>query len=360
MNREALAAIARQLTAGDKGILAIDESPATCDRRLAAEGLAATAPMRHAWRDVLITTAGLGTHISGVILSDETFNQDSRQGVSFVAVLSAAGILPGIKVDFGARNLAAHPGEKVTEGIDGLRGRLALYAAQGARFAKWRAVIRISPAGLARALPSAGCIAANTQALARYAALCQEAGLVPIVEPEVLMDGDHSLERCAVVTERVWRRVFGELYLQDVALEGMILKPSMVMPGADSVQAVGIDAIAAATLQCLRQAVPVAVAGVAFLSGGQASAAASAHLNALHLLERALPRGLPWPLTFSYGRALQNPALAIWAGDERYRGAAQTALLHRAACNSAARRGEYQPGLETPAALETLETLETA
>jgi fructose-bisphosphate aldolase class I len=346
VNTEALAAVARQLVGGARGILAIDESPATCDRRLAGVGLAATADLRRAWRDVLITTPGLAAHVSGAILSAETFDQSSGAGVPFVRMLEAAGILPGIKVDLGTRNLAAHPGEKVTEGLDGLRGRLALYAAQGARFAKWRAVIAIGPAARAKVLPSAGCIAANAAVLACYAALCQEAGLVPIVEPEVLMDGDHTLARCADVTEHVLRGVFTELCLQNVGLEGMILKTGMVLPGAAHARAATPATIAEATLRCLRRSVPAAVAGVAFLSGGQASVTATENLNALHRHDRTPPHSLPWPLTFSFGRALQDPALAIWGGEEAHRNAAQGALLHRAACNAAAQRGEYLPTME--------------
>jgi fructose-bisphosphate aldolase class I len=338
---------AAQMVAGDRGLLAIDESPASCNRRFAAVGIPQTPEMRHAYRDVLITTQGLGASISGAILSDETFHQSTHGGVPFVRVLEAAGVLPGIKVDLGAVDLAGHPGEKITEGLDGLRQRLAQYASQGARFAKWRAVITIAPGVGPAALPSAGCIAANAHALARYAALCQEAGIVPIVEPEVLMDGDHTLKRCAAVTERVLRDVFAALYRQRVLLEGIVLKPSMVIAGSDCGVSSSVDAVADATLQCLRQAVPAAVAGVAFLSGGQTGPTASAHLNAMHLRAGRAGRGLPWPLTFSYGRALQNPALPTWAGDESHRAAAQRALLQRAACNSAARRGEYQAAMET-------------
>ena len=345
-NDEKLIGTAAQMVAGVRGLLAIDESPSTCNRRFAAIGIPETAAMRQAYRDVLITTPGLGARISGAILSDETFGQATRDGVPFVQVLEAAGILPGIKVDLGAKALARHPGETVTEGLDGLRQRLAAYAAQGARFAKWRAVITIAPAAQSAALPSAGCIAANAHALARYAALCQEAGVVPIVEPEVLMDGDHTIERCAEVSERVLRAVFAELYLQDVLLEGMILKPGMLLPGIASPHTSSIDAVAGATLLCLRQSVPAAVAGVAFLSGGQASATASAHLNAMHLRAPGALPDLPWPLTFSFGRALQEPALPIWGGNESQRAAAQQALLHRAECNNAARRGEYQPSME--------------
>ena len=341
-----LIATASQMSAPGKGLLAIDESPSSCDKRLAAVGIAQTGPMRQAWRDVLITTPGLGTGISGAILSDETFGQDTRAGIPFVRTLESAGILPGIKVDLGAKALAGHPGEKVTEGLDGLRERLAAYVAQGARFAKWRAVLLIAAPLQSVALPSEGCISANAHALARYAALCQEAGLVPIVEPEVLMDGEHSLERCAAVTEQALRGVFSQLYLQGVLLEGMILKPAMVLPGSGVKSACSVDAVADATLRCLRRSVPPAVAGIAFLSGGQPAVTATAHLNAIQLRARAQNLILPWPVTFSYGRALQAPALQIWAGVEQHRDTAQQALLHRARCNSSAQRGEYTSAME--------------
>ncbi len=333
--------IAYQLVAGDKGVLAIDESIATCNRRFAALGIAQTVEERRRYRDLLITAPGLGQGISGAILSDETIHQRAADGKTFVQVLGDAGILVGIKVDAGAHDLAGHPGETVTEGLDGLRDRLADYFQIGARFAKWRAVIRID-AGL----PTRACIDANAHALARYAALCQEAGLIPIVEPEVLMDGTHGLERCGDVTTQVLRATFDQLILQGVSLERMLLKPNMVVPGSDSKTQESNERVAAATLRCLLEAVPAAVPGIAFLSGGQSVQAASANLNAMHVLARSRESRLPWALTFSFGRALQEPAISIWAGRESQRVPAQQALLQRARCNSAARRAEYTAAME--------------
>jgi fructose-bisphosphate aldolase class I len=289
-----------------------------------------------------VTTPDLGQAISGAILFDETIRQSTAGGVRFVTVLEAAGIIPGIKVDLGKRDLAAHPGEKITEGLDGLRERFAEYAAMGARFAKWRAVIT-----LGQDLPTTGCLDANAHALARYAALAQEAGLVPIVEPEVLMDGAGSIETCAKVTERVLHTVFEHLYRQRVLLEGMILKPNMVTPGLACPTPASAQAVAEATVDCLRRAVPAAVPGVAFLSGGQSDAAASERLNAMALLATAPGSRAPWPLSFSYGRAIQRRALELWRGDAARVPAAQQALYHRADCNRAARRGEYSAAMET-------------
>jgi fructose-bisphosphate aldolase class I len=255
-----------------------------------------------------------------------------------VKVITDAGIIPGIKVDTGAKDLAGHPGEKITEGLDGLRERLAEYAQMGARFAKWRAVIVVGDG-----LPSRGCSEANAQALARYAALCQEAGLVPVVEPEVLMDGEHTLERCREVTEEVLRTVFKQLYTQRVTLEGMLLKPNMVLPGLTCPRQETVDEVADATVRCLLRAVPAAVPGIAFLSGGQPGELASARLNAMNV--RFKPR-LPWALSFSFGRAIQQPALEVWQGQAPNLLTAQQALHHRARCNNAARRGEYTAAME--------------
>jgi fructose-bisphosphate aldolase class I len=329
---------ARELMAGDKGLLAMDESNPTCNKRFAALGIPQTVEARRAYRELIVTTPGLGDSISGAILYDETIRQQKADGTPFIKILIEAGIIPGIKVDKGAKDLAWHPGEKITEGLDGLRDRLAEYSRMGARFAKWRAVITLGDG-----IPSRGCIEANAEALARYAALCQEAGLVPIVEPETLMDGDHSLERCSEVTEEVLRLVFNRLYTQRVMLEGMILKPNMVLPGLTSPKQETVDEVADATVRCLLRTVPAAVPGVAFLSGGQSPQLASARLNAMNVRFKGR---LPWALTFSFSRALQQPALEIWGGQDAHVVAAQQALLHRARCNRAARRGEYTSALE--------------
>jgi fructose-bisphosphate aldolase class I len=343
MNGQALIGIAKTLVGTGRGLLAIDESTTTCDQRFAKLGIPQTVAGRRAYRELIITTTGLGEDISGVILYDETIRQDKDDGSSFVGCLSHAGIMAGIKVDIGAKGLAGHPGEKVTEGLDGLRDRLGMYSSMGARFAKWRAVIAI-----ADHQPSRGCIEANAHALARYAALCQEAGLVPIVEPEVLMDGAHSLERCREVTVLSLQMVFEQLRTQNVLLEGMILKPNMVLPGLNCPHQESVDDIAAATVKCLLEVVPAAVPGIAFLSGGQAGELASARLNAMHVQANAGTWRLPWALTFSFGRAIQQPALGIWGGHEAHRVAAQQALLHRAHCNRAALRGLYTAEMERP------------
>ena len=301
--------IARKLVACDKGLLAMDESTQTCDKRFAKAGIPQTEETRRAYRELLITTPGLGDSISGAILYDETIRQRKEDGTPFVTVITDAGIIPGIKVDTGAKDMAAYPGEKITEGLDGLRERLTEYFRMGARFAKWRAVFALSGR-----LPSASCIQANAQALARYAALCQEAGLVPVVEPEVLMDGDHSLQRCGEITEEVLRIVFNHLYTQRVSLEAMILKPNMVLPGLTCAKQDAVDVVAEATVNCLLRAVPAAVPGIAFLSGGQSCELASARLNAMNA--RANSR-LPWGLAFSFGRALQQPALQLCKAKRR-------------------------------------------
>jgi fructose-bisphosphate aldolase class I len=316
----------------------MDESNPTCNARFAAQGIPQTEDARRTYRDWIESTPGLSEYISGAILYDETIRQRTKADVAFAKAVTDAGIIPGIKVDTGAKSMAAHPGEKVTEGLDGLRDRLAEHARMGARFAKWRAVIT-----LAAGIPSRGCIEANAQALARYAALCQEAGLVPVVEPEVLMEGTHTLERCSEVTGEVLRALFGQLYTQRVELEGLLLKPNMVLPGSTCPKQVSVDEVADATVTCLLRAVPAAVPGIAFLSGGQPSELASARLNAMNMRFRSR---LPWALAFSFARAIQQPALEIWKGEQAHVGAAQRALCHRARCNSAARRGEYGSAME--------------
>jgi fructose-bisphosphate aldolase class I len=329
---------AQALVAGDKGLLAMDESTPTCDKRFASLGIPQTVAARRAYREMIVTTDGLGECISGAILYDETIRQHRSDGAPFVKVLIEAGIIPGIKVDAGAKELAGHPGEKVTEGLDGLRDRLAEYVRIGARFAKWRAVITIGDG-----IPSWGCIHANAHALARYAALCQEAGLVPVVEPEVLMDGDQTLDQCCEVTDKALRTVFSELFAQRVMLEGMILKPNMVLPGSACPKQETIEEVADVTVNCLLRAVPAAVPAIAFLSGGQSAELASARLNAMNARFKSR---LPWALAFSFARAIQQPALELWRGQEANVSAAQQALVHRARCNQAARRGEYSQAME--------------
>ncbi len=338
MNAQKLIDTAIAMVAGDKGLLAMDESNPTCNKRFAKLGIPQTEEARRTYREWIVTTPGLGESISGAILFDETIRQKKKDGTPFVKAVTDAGIIPGIMVDAGAKDMAGHPGEKITEGLDGLRERLTEYSQMGLRFAKWRAVITIGDH-----IPSRGCIEANAHALARYAALCQEAGLVPIVEPEVLMDGDHTLERCRVVTEETLRTVFNQLYMQRVMLEGMILKPNMVLPGLTCPVQESVIDVAGATVRTLLWAVPAAVPGIAFLSGGQSAELASARLNAMNAGFK--PR-LPWALTFSFSRAIQQPALDIWKGQEANVQAAQKALYHRAKCNSAARRGEYNDAME--------------
>ena len=338
MNEPALIHTAQALVADDKGLLAMDESNATCNQRFAKLEIQQTEESRRAWRELLLTTPGLCESISGVILFDETIHQHKKDGTRFVKIITDSGIVPGIKVDTGAKDLAGHPGEKITEGLDGLRERLEEYFRLGARFSKWRGVIAIG-----EGIPSRGCIEANAHALARYAGLCQEAGLVPIVEPEVLMDGEHSLQRCFEVTEEVLRTVFTELHRQRVMLEAIILKPNMVLPGLSCPKQESVDEVADASVRCLLRAVPAAVAGIAFLSGGQSAKLASTRLNAMNVRFKSR---LPWPLAFSFARAIQQPALEIWRGEEANVLAAQQALLHRARCNSAARRGEYTAAMD--------------
>lgn len=331
---------ARALVAPGKGILAADESTPTIEKRFRAVGLDSTEPLRRDYRELLFTTSGIEQFISGVILFDETIRQHASSGTAFPATLADRGVIPGIKVDRGTIALAGFPGEVITEGLDGLRDRLAEYAAMGAQFAKWRAVISI---GSGR--PTDGCLDANAHALARYAALTQEAGLVPIVEPEVLMDGDHSIDRCAEVTAATLRAVYDQLARQRVVLEASLLKPNMVLAGKDCAQQPTVDEVADATIAVLRNTVPAAVPGIVFLSGGQSDTEATARLNALNKRE---PQ--PWQLSFSFGRALQAPVLRAWAGDDAHRDAAKAALLHRAAMNGAARHGAYNPDQEQPRA----------
>jgi fructose-bisphosphate aldolase class I len=331
---------AQALVIHEKGLLAMDESNPTCNRRFAVLGIEQTEDARRAWRELIVTTPGLNESISGAILCDETIRQVTSAGTPFATVLGALGIVPGIKVDAGAKALAGHRGETVTEGLDGLRERLIDYAAMGARFAKWRAVIAIGTA-----LPSAAGIGANAHALARYSALCQEAGLVPIVEPEVLMTGEHTMQRCAEVTAQVLHEVFEQLHAQSVLLEGLLLKPNMVLPGLACAHQDTVDEVADATVTCLLRIVPAAVPGIAFLSGGQSAELASARLNAMNLRFKAR---LPWALTFSFSRAIQQPALDIWRGEPANAGAAQRALQHRAASNRAARQGRYISAEDVP------------
>jgi fructose-bisphosphate aldolase class I len=334
--RELIVTASRLVVPG-KGLLAADESPATIGRRFTAVGVENTEEHRRAYRQMLLTTKGIAAFISGVILHDETTRQNTDDGTPLARLLEREGMIVGIKVDEGAKPLAGSPGELVTEGLDGLRARLVGYRQLGARFAKWRAVIQIAPG-----LPTPTCVEANAEALARYAALCQENGLVPIVEPEVLIDGDHTIERCFEVTEAVQHAVFAALYRHHVDLEATLLKPSMVLSGNRCAQQAGVTEVATATLRCLRRTVPAAVPGILFLSGGQPAQAATAHLNAMN----SLPGPRPWTLSFSYSRALQEAPLETWKGDAARVAAAQKAFYHRAKCNSAAATGRYTTALE--------------
>jgi fructose-bisphosphate aldolase, class I len=327
---------AKALVADNKGILAADESSGTIEKRFDSISLESTEENRRAYRDMLFTTPGLEDSVSGVILYDETLRQTSADGTPFAELLARKGIIPGIKVDTGAKDLALAPGEKVTEGLDGLRERLQEYKGLGARFAKWRAVITIG-----EGIPSAYCIGVNAHALGRYAALCQEQGLVPIVEPEVLMDGDHDIETCYRATRRTLHKTFDELYHQRVDLQGMLLKPNMVVSGKDSPKQASAQEVAEWTIRCFRETVPAAVPGIVFLSGGQSDEQASENLNAINSLG---PQ--PWVLSFSYGRALQAPALKAWGGSAENVEAGQSFLALRARCNSAAVAGRYSADME--------------
>ena len=327
-----------QLFANGKGILAMDESTPTIDKRFSANGIPQTVEMRRKYRELIATTAGLNESIGGAILYDETIRQQTKNGEPIASVLINAGIIPGIKVDMGAKALAGFPNEKITEGLDGLRERLVDYRNMGARFAKWRAVITIGDG-----IPTKTCIDANAHALARYAALCQEAGLVPIVEPEVLMDGNHSLQRCYEVTEHALKALFEALYYFRVDLQGIILKPNMVLPGKECSDKNSIDEVAAATVKCFLSAVPAAVPAIAFLSGGQSPQQASQHLNAIN---KDYKDRLPWIVAFSFARAIQQPCLEAWKGKDANVEIAQKLLYQRAKLSAAARRGEYKSSME--------------
>ena len=338
MSATDLAAVAQAMVARGRGVLAADESNATITKRFAALDIESTEENRRAYRDTLLSTPGIEEYISGVILYDETIRQSSADGTPFPKMLEAKGILPGIKVDTGSKPLANDNDEQVTEGLDGLRERIAEYVELGAKFAKWRAVIIIDEE---RGFPSDYAIHCNAHALARYGALCQEGGLVPIIEPEVLMDGSNDIDLCFEVTERVQRRVFQELNRQQVALEGMVLKPNMVISGKGCKAQASAQEVAERTLQCLYRTVPPAVPGIAFLSGGQSAAVATEHLD---LMNKKGPH--PWALTFSYGRALQDDPLATWKGDNANKEKAQEALAVRAKANAAASKGEYDASYE--------------
>ena len=331
-----LRAIAESIVAGDKGILAADESTGTIKKRFDSIGVESTEESRRAYRNLLFTTPGFEEFVGGVILFDETIRQSADDGTPFAELLASKGVVPGIKVDMGAKPLAGAPGETVTEGLDGLRERLAEYRALGARFAKWRATLSVG-----ERLPSRYCVRVNAQALARYAALCQEAGIVPIVEPEVLMDTDHSIDACYQATARTLQALFAELSVQRVDLEGTLLKPNMVIPGKGNADQASPERIAEATLNCFRRTVPAIVPGIVFLSGGQAEVEATVNLDAINRLDRR-----PWPLSFSYGRALQASALKAWGGSAENVEAAQAAFLHRARCNAAAAGGRYSAEME--------------
>ena len=341
MNLTELNKIARAMTAPGRGLLAADESTGTIKKRFEAIGVESTVDNRRDYRELLFrATDAMKPYISGVILFDETIRQSARDGTSLVKIIEQAGALPGIKVDKGANAMASFPGEVLTDGLDGLRERLIEYRGLGAKFAKWRAVISIGGG-----IPTFGCIRANAHALARYAALCQEQSIVPIVEPEVLMDGDHGIDRCAEVTEWVLKTVFAELYEARVALEGSVLKPNMVLPGEKAAKRASVAQVAEATLRVLKACVPVAVPGIAFLSGGQSDEEATAHLDAINKIG-----GLPWPLTFSYGRALQAAPQHAWRGRSDNVVAAQRAFVHRARMNGLAALGQWKAELEKQAA----------
>jgi fructose-bisphosphate aldolase class I len=333
---------ARAIVAGGKGILAADETPGTLTKRLAAHGIDSTEESRRDYREMFFTTPNLEALIGGVIMQDETIRQKSSTGTLLASLLADRGVIPGIKVDAGARPLAGAPGERITEGLDGLRARLEEYRELGARFAKWRAVFIISSDGL----PTPNCVHANADALARYAALCQEQGLVPIVEPEVLMNGPHTIERCADITAQVLQSVFDALFEQNVLLEGMLLKPNMVIAGMDCPRQASVQEVAAATVRTLTRHVPPAVPAVVFLSGGQDHVLATQHLSAIN----QVPASKPWTLSYSYGRALQDEALAIWKGKRENVTAGQQAFYHRALCDSAAALGQYRSEMEQAAA----------
>ncbi len=341
MSAQELEQTAKAMVAPGKGILAIDESFPSIKKRFDSINIESNEENRRAYRDLLITNPGCSEFVSGMILFDETIRQSTADGTPFPKALIDQGIMPGIKVDTGAKDLAGRPGEKVTEGLDGLRERLAEYKELGAKFAKWRAVITIG-----EGIPSRGCIEANAHALARYAALCQEAGIVPMVEPEVLMDADNTIDTCYDVTSATLETLFNQLRLQNVALEHTILKTNMVVSGKQCPSQAGVQEVADKTIKCLLNSVPATVPGIVFLSGGQASATATAHLNAMN----ATYKNLPWPVSFSYGRALQEDCLKTWGGDAAKVAEAQKVLLHREKCNSLACSGDYSDSLEKVAA----------
>ena len=337
MNQQTLISTAKELVAPGKGLLAADESLGTIGKRFAALSIESTPEMRRDYREMLFTTPAVAATLSGVILFDETLRSTTSDGTPFPQLLANQGIMPGIKVDGGAHDMALFPGEKVTDGLDGLRERLIEYKQLGARFAKWRAVITIG-----KGIPTHACLSANAEALARYAALCQEQDIVPIIEPEVIMDGEHSMERCQKITERTLRTTFSQLNMQRVLLEGMLLKPNMVLPSLSSDEKPDADEVAHRTLQTLRRAVPTAVPGIMFLSGGQSPQAATARLNAMNSGDESLP----WQVSFSFARALQNDAMEIWGGKAENVEAAQAAFAKRLKLNSAARVGEYAAEME--------------
>lgn len=339
MNLNELNSVAKAMVGAGKGILAADESTPTIGKRFATINTESTEASRRRYREMLFTTPDVADYIGGVILYDETLRQSTSDGVPFAKYMNDLGMVPGIKVDTGAKPLAGFPGETITEGLDGLRDRLAEYYELGARFAKWRAVINIGAD-----IPSDFCLHANARALARYAALCQEAQIVPIVEPEVLMDGDHSIERCEEVTVATLDVVFTELKAHRVALEGIVLKPNMVISGTTAANRAGPQEVAEATLRCLKATVPAEVPGIAFLSGGQTAEEATEHLGLMNQMGE-----LPWELSFSYGRALQAPALDVWRGEEANFAAGQEALFKRAKLNSLARLGKYEVAMESAA-----------
>ena len=340
MDKQLLSKTAAAMVAKGKGILAADESSGTCETRFKSVGVECTEESRRNYRGLLFATPGVEQFLSGVILFDETIRQKNADGVPFSDYLAKKGIIPGIKVDKGAHDLALAPGEKVTEGLDGLAQRLKEYFKLGARFAKWRAVITIG-----EAIPTHACLYANAHALARYSALCQEASIVPIIEPEVLLNGNHTIERCEEVTEQTLRATYAALAAHNVAVEHVILKASMVVSGKDASRQANVDEVAERTVRVLKRTVPAAQPGVVFLSGGQSDVSATAHLNAM-----ASTKGLPWPLTFSYSRALQNPALGTWKGQAGNVAAAQRAFHHRAHMNALASQGKWKPELEKQAA----------
>jgi len=338
MNTKILKGTIQKLFANNKGLLAMDESTSTCNKRFAAAGISQTVEMRRNYRELIVTTPGLNESIGGAILFDETIRQQTKEGTPMAEVLIKAGIIPGIKVDEHAKQMAGFPNEKITEGLDSLRNRLADYKKMGARFAKWRAVIAIG-----NGIPTTQCIEANSYALARYAALCQEADIVPIVEPEVLMNGDHSIQKCFDITERVQKILFYELYKFRINLEGIILKPNMVIQGLESNEKNSVDKVAEATVNCLLESVPASVPAIAFLSGGQSPEEATGHLNAIN---KKFKNRLPWIVTFSFARAIQQPALEAWKGKENNVKEAQQILYNRAKLDYMARRGEYSKNME--------------